>query len=78
VVLHHIAHWWDGLELWIAGLPFVPQVLLILAVMVPVSFAIAGAVDRVLHVVLDTFHDPHDADRRASESLPGDRGNGMD
>lgn len=50
--MHRIAGWWDALELWVAGLPFVPQVMLVLAVMVPVSCAIAWLLDRGLMAVL--------------------------
>ncbi|KAA0022970.1 hypothetical protein [Antrihabitans cavernicola] len=50
--MHRIAGWWDGLELWVAGLPFIPQFIVVLAVMVPVSCAIAWLLDRVLISVL--------------------------
>jgi len=46
-----LANWWDGAELWIAGLPFIPQVVLVLAVMIPVCFGIAWLLDRVLSAV---------------------------
>ncbi|WP_024803342.1 hypothetical protein [Nocardia sp. BMG51109] len=50
--MHRIAGWWDGFELWVAGLPFVPQFVVVLAGALPVSFAIAFVLDRVLRVVL--------------------------
>ncbi|MRH89052.1 hypothetical protein GFY24_16625 [Nocardia sp. SYP-A9097] len=50
--MHRIAGWWDGVELWVAGLPFVPQFAVVLAAMVPVCFAIAYVLDRVLRVAL--------------------------
>ncbi|WP_067573763.1 hypothetical protein [Nocardia acidivorans] len=50
--MHRIAGWWDGVELWVAGLPFVPQFAVVLAAMVPVCFAIAYLLDRVLRVGL--------------------------
>ncbi|MEV6771616.1 hypothetical protein AB0N05_23630 [Nocardia sp. NPDC051030] len=50
--MHRIAGWWDGVELWVAGLPFVPQFAVVLAAMVPVSFAIAFVLDRVLRTAL--------------------------
>ena len=46
-----MAAWWDGLELWVASLPFVPQVALVLAVMVPMCFGIARLLDRGLAIV---------------------------
>ncbi len=50
--MHRIAGWWDGLELWVVGLPFIPQFIVVLAVMIPVSFAIAWVLERVLIGVL--------------------------
>jgi hypothetical protein len=50
--VHSIAGWWDGFELWVAGLPFIPQFVVVLVGMVPVSFAIAYVLDRVLRVSL--------------------------
>jgi len=47
-----IAGWWDGFELWVAGLPFIPQFLVVLVGMVPVSFAIAYLLDRGLRACL--------------------------
>ncbi|WP_082393067.1 hypothetical protein [Nocardia arizonensis] len=50
--MHRIAGWWDGFELWIAGLPFIPQFLVVLVGMVPISFVIALALDRTLREVM--------------------------
>ncbi|MGK8525272.1 hypothetical protein ACRS6B_28705 [Nocardia asteroides] len=50
--MQRIAGWWDGFELWVAGLPFIPQFLVVLVGMVPISFAIAYGLDRVLRAVL--------------------------
>lgn len=44
--------WWDGFELWLAGLPFVPQVALVLGVVVPVCAGVAWLLDRALAGVL--------------------------
>lgn len=49
--MDQLANWWDGAELWIAGLPFIPQVILVLAVMIPACFGIAWVLDRVLSAV---------------------------
>ncbi|MGW5313666.1 hypothetical protein ACWEVD_10485 [Nocardia thailandica] len=51
--MEHIAGWWDGFELWVAGLPFIPQFLVVLIGMVPVSFALAFGLDRALRAI---FH----------------------
>ncbi|MFE7798792.1 hypothetical protein [Nocardia sp. NPDC057440] len=50
--MHAIAGWWDGFELWVAGLPFIPQFLVVLVGMVPISFAIAYGLDRVLRAAM--------------------------
>jgi hypothetical protein len=78
-VLHAIGSWWDGLELWIAELPFGPQVVLILGVMIPVSYLIATTLDKVVHLVLDRLQTLQHGERRAAEDLPGvhDRRNGV-
>ncbi|WP_328391817.1 hypothetical protein [Nocardia sp. NBC_00416] len=47
--MERIADWWDGFELWVAGLPFIPQFLVVLVGMVPISFGIAYLIDRALH-----------------------------
>nr|WP_296772154.1 hypothetical protein [Rhodococcus sp. (in: high G+C Gram-positive bacteria)] len=50
--MHAIATWWDGIELWITGLPFVPQSIVVLVVLVPAAFLLAWAFDRLLAGVL--------------------------
>lgn len=50
--MERIAGWWDGFELWVAGLPFIPQFFVVLVGMVPVSFAIAYLLDRGLRLAL--------------------------
>lgn len=47
-----MARWWDGVELWITGLPFVPQSIVVLLVIVPTAFLLARVFDRLLAVVL--------------------------
>ncbi len=49
--VQRIAGWWDGFELWVAGLPFIPQFLVVLVGMVPISFAIAYLLDRTLRAI---------------------------
>ncbi|WP_240934235.1 hypothetical protein [Rhodococcoides fascians] len=48
--MESFARWWDGVELWVTGLPFVPQSVVVLAVLVPVAFVSARVFDRVLAV----------------------------
>lgn len=46
--MDRMASWWDGFELWLAGLSFVPQAALVLLVMVPLCAGAAWLLDRVL------------------------------
>jgi len=43
-----IGRWWDGVELWIIGLPFIPQVLVVLAVLLPVAMLLARLLDTLV------------------------------
>lgn len=68
--MERIAGWWDGFELWVAGLPFIPQFLVVLVGMVPVSFAIAYLLDRALRAVFRMLG----RDRTTGRSGPSDPG----
>lgn len=50
--VHALATWWDGIELWVTGLPFVPQSIVVLLILVPIAFGVARLFDRVLAEVL--------------------------
>ncbi|NNH74186.1 hypothetical protein HLB23_30785 [Nocardia uniformis] len=71
--MHQIADWWDGVELWVAGLPFVPQFAVVLAAMVPVCFGIAYLLDRVLRVALRLLGRDRVAAREAVTPAPAAR-----
>jgi len=47
-----IASWLDALELWVVGLPFIPQFVLMLSVVIPISFSIAWILDKSLNFIL--------------------------
>lgn len=49
-----MAQWWDGVELWIAGLPFVPQVVLTLGVLIPLAGLAAAGLDRLVGLAIGT------------------------
>ncbi|MDV2475073.1 hypothetical protein ACFWDA_06610 [Rhodococcus zopfii] len=49
--MDRMATWWDGFELWLAGLSFVPQAALVLLVMVPLCAGAAWLLDRLLAAV---------------------------
>ena len=40
--------WWDSFELWLSGLSFVPQTLLVMPVVLTLAYGIALAIDTVL------------------------------
>jgi hypothetical protein len=43
-----VARWWDGVELWATGLPFVAQVTLVLVVVAPLCALAARGLDRMV------------------------------
>ncbi|NLE80151.1 MAG: hypothetical protein GX610_11320 [Rhodococcus sp.] len=49
--MERAAGWWDSFELWVVGLPFVPQVVLVLLVLVPLCAALAWLLDRGLAAI---------------------------
>ena len=40
--------WWDGFELWLSGLGFVWQTLIVMPVVLMLAFGLAVAIDTVL------------------------------
>lgn len=70
--MHHIAGWWDGFELWVAGLPFIPQFAVVLAGALPVSFLLAYLLDRGLRLVLRTFDRNREAATGAAQRTAGE------
>ncbi|WP_306361162.1 hypothetical protein [Nocardia sp. CC227C] len=71
--MHRIADWWDGVELWVAGLPFVPQFAVVLAAMVPVCFGIAYLLDRALRIAMRLLGRDRAAAREATVTTPAPR-----
>jgi hypothetical protein len=71
--VHRFAGWWDGFELWVAGLPFIPQFVVVLVGMIPVSFAIAYLLDRGLRIVLRLLGRDRPAANRSPASPPAPR-----
>lgn len=43
-----ILNWWDGVELWLSGLGFVLQTIIVMPVVLALAFGIALVVDAVL------------------------------
>ncbi|ACU35178.1 hypothetical protein KCV87_14310 [Actinosynnema pretiosum subsp. pretiosum] len=46
--MESIARWWDGVELWLAQLPFFLQFPLVMAVLLPAALGVARFIDRVV------------------------------
>jgi hypothetical protein len=46
--MNGILSWWDGVELWLSGLPFVFQSIVVMPVVLALAFVIAVALDTAL------------------------------
>lgn len=40
--------WWDGVELWLSGLPFVAQSVVVIPIVLALAYAVAVVLDAVL------------------------------
>lgn len=74
-----IARWWDSVELWITGLPFIPQVALVLVTVVPLCFLVAAVLDRLMGRALELVAarrsgpaDPTESPHAAKDDQGGD------
>ncbi len=48
--------WWDGAELWLSGLGFVLQTLIVMPVVLVLAYAIAAATDVLLGAGIRMLH----------------------
>jgi hypothetical protein len=46
--MNAILNWWDGVELWLSGLGFVFQSIVVMPVVLALAYAIAAALDGAL------------------------------
>ena len=46
--MHGLLSWWDGVELWLSGLGFVFQTIVVMPVVLALAYAIAAALDGAL------------------------------
>ncbi|MBW4720884.1 hypothetical protein KZQ38_27215 [Saccharothrix sp. SC076] len=70
-----IAQWWDGVELWLAQLPFPFQFALLMVVLLPLSLGAARLIDRVVDNASSRFNpvppvDPSAEPDRVDASTP--------
>lgn len=49
--MHTVATTWDGIELWLVGLPFAAQVAVVMVVALPLAALAARVLDRVVGAV---------------------------
>jgi hypothetical protein len=61
--------WWDGNELWLSGLPFVLQAMVVIPVVLAVAYLLAFVLDRLLGKGIGLLH-REDHDHRAG-GAPG-------
>lgn len=62
-----MSNWWDGVEEWLTGLSFVPQLLVTLIVVIPLAVLIALA----LNLLVDTVSDLIDRRRFVDDDGKG-------
>ena len=67
-----ILNWWDGNELWLSGLPFVLQAMLVIPVVLAVAYLMAFVLDRMLDKGIELLHgDHHDHRDHRAGGAPG-------
>ena len=47
-MLHGLVDWWNGVELWMLGLPFPFQFAIVIAVLLPLCVLVAWLIDRIV------------------------------
>ncbi|GFG67694.1 hypothetical protein MKUB_51840 [Mycobacterium kubicae] len=58
-------NWWDSVELWLSGLPFVLQALAVMPVVLGLAFAAATALDALLGKGIALMRRARNSDERA-------------
>lgn len=54
--------WWDGIELWLSGLPFVLQALVVMPVVLALAYLTAAVLDALLGKGIEWMRRARDAD----------------
>jgi len=55
-------NWWDGNELWLSGLPFVLQAMVVMPIVLAVAYVTAAVLDGLLGKVIDLLRHARHAD----------------
>lgn len=58
-----ILSWWDGNELWLSGLPFVLQAMVVMPVVLAVAYLMAAILDAALGKGIELMRRARHADR---------------
>jgi len=58
-----LLNWWDGNELWLSGLPFVLQAMVVMPVVLAVAYFTAFVLDRLLGKGIELLDRVRHADR---------------
>lgn len=58
-----LSDWWNGVELWMAGLAFPFQFAIVMAVLLPVVLVVAWLIDRIVDHAAALFGPSLDEDR---------------
>ena len=53
-----VLSWWDSVEEWLTGLPFIPQLIVFLVVVIPLATLIAYAVNWLVGKIFSVFSRP--------------------
>lgn len=61
----------DAVESWIAGVSYWVQVIILLAVLGPLCYLLAGLIDRAVDAVL-AWHSRRDGDPETAQAEPGE------
>jgi hypothetical protein len=63
--MNAILSWWDGVELWLSGLGFVFQTIVVMPVVLALAYVIAAALDGVLGRGIEVMRRLRHSDKEA-------------
>ncbi len=62
--MHGLLSWWDGVELWLSGLGFVVQTIIVMPVVLGLAYVVAVVIDAILGNGMRLVRRVRHADRR--------------
>ncbi|UXA16388.1 hypothetical protein [Mycobacterium sp. SMC-4] len=65
-------NWWDGVELWLSGLPFVAQTAVVMPVVLVLAYGVAALLDVVLGHGIRLRRQARQARARATAEADGE------